>query len=75
MGEAGPHYVQGVAKTMQQLVSRMMEKNNVEGRNISMDRLYTSIALAEWLLSRKITAVGTLNTNRVGIPQEMKTLE
>ena len=48
--------------------------NDVElqGRNISMDRLYTSISLANWLLSRKITCVGTLNDNRQSIPSELK---
>ena len=48
--------------------------NDVElqGRNISMDRLYTSISLANWLLGRKITCVGTLNDNCQCIPTELK---
>ena len=48
--------------------------NDVElqGRNISMDRLYTSISLANWLLGRKITCVGTINDNCQGIPTELK---
>ena len=37
-----------------------------------MDRLYTSISLANWLLGRKITCVGTLNHNCQGIPTELK---
>ena len=39
-----------------------------------MDRLYTSISLANWLLGRKITCVGTLNNNRQGIPTELKNI-
>ena len=37
-----------------------------------MDRLYTSILLANWLLGRKITCVGTLNHNRQGILTGLK---
>ena len=37
-----------------------------------MDRLYRNISLANWLLGRKITCVGTLNHNRQGIPTELK---
>jgi len=37
-----------------------------------MDRLYTSIPLFEWLLEKKITAIGTLTMNRKGIPEELK---
>ena len=37
-----------------------------------MDRLYTSILLANWLLGRKITCVGTLNHNHQGIPTGLK---
>ena len=37
-----------------------------------MDRLYTSIPIANWLLVKNITIVGTLMTNRRGIPDEVK---
>ena len=37
-----------------------------------MDRLYRSISLANWLLGRKITCVGILNHNSLGIPTELK---
>ena len=37
-----------------------------------MDRLYTSIPTANWLLSREITVVGTLQSNRLGLPNELK---
>ena len=43
-----------------------------KGRNISTDRLYTSVPLAKWLLDRDITTVGTLNTVRIGIADELK---
>ena len=70
-GEA-PYYIDSTENYVRYLVNQT--ENNVElrGRNISMDRLYTSISLANWLLGRKITCVGTLNHNRQGIPTELK---
>lgn len=44
----------------------------MKGRIISTDRLYTSIPLAKWLLSCDFTTVGTIKSNRVGIPSEIK---
>ena len=38
-----------------------------------MDHLYTSIPIAEWLLTKNITCIGTMPTRRVGIPEEIKT--
>ena len=35
-------------------------------------RLYTTIPLASWLLSKKITCLGTLQNNKPGIPTELK---
>ena len=48
--------------------------NDVElqGQNISIYRLYTSILLSTWLLGKKITYVGTLNHNCQGIQTELK---
>ena len=48
---------------------------SLKGRNISTDRLYTSIALANWLLENNITTAGTLNTTRNGVPDELKKAE
>ena len=46
----------------------------LQGRNISLDRYFTSATLAEWCLERNITIVGTLKSDRKGIPKEMKGL-
>ena len=45
---------------------------SLQGRNISMDRLYTSIPTARWLLSKNITMIRTMQHNRSGIPAEIK---
>lgn len=39
-----------------------------------MDRLYTNIPLFDWLLSKKITAVGTIMQNKRGIPSQFKSV-
>ena len=56
---------------MKKLVEEAQAKLPLQGRNISMDRLYTSISLANWLYERDII-IGTLMTNRIGIPAEIK---
>ena len=37
-----------------------------------MDRLYTAISTSQWLLEKDITCVGTLQSNRIGLPNEVK---
>ena len=56
------------------LVIRLQQATNLRGRNISYDRLYTSIPLAKWLLQQGITSIGTLMTNRRGIPKVIKSI-
>ena len=45
---------------------------SLEGTNISMDCYYTSIPVTEWLYDKNITGIGTLNSNRKGLPKEIK---
>ena len=47
----------------------------MKGRNITFDNYYTSLGLARELLIRKITEIGTMRHNRLGIPKEIKSLE
>ena len=54
------------------LVNEVEKDTSLKGCNISTDRLYTSVPPAKWLLDRNITTVGTLNTVRIGIPDELK---
>ena len=48
---------------------------NLNGTNISMDRYYTSIPIAKWLYEKKITYIATINSNRKGLPTEMKEIK
>ena len=49
-----------------------MPRSSVKGINISMNRLYLSISTTNWLLKNEITVVGTLVTNRIGLPDDLK---
>ena len=55
----------------------MLTENDVSlgGSCITMDRLYTAVPTSEWLLEKDITMVDTLNHNRIGLPNELKTKE
>ena len=53
------------------LVTKTEEQQNLHARNISTDRLYTSVELSKWLLRRNITTVGTVQKGRHGIPHEL----
>ena len=69
------YYVTGVEETVKSLVRNLEKTTNLSGRNLSYDRLYTSIPLAQWLLERNITSIGTIQANRKGIPIEIKQVE
>lgn len=56
---------------MKYLIESVPE-SSMKGRNLSMDRLYTSISKSNWLLTRNIISVGTLVFIPVGLPDEIK---
>ena len=66
-------YVSGTDNDIKELVESLERCVVLDGRNISMDRLYTSIPIARWLLSKNLTCVGTMLHRRIGIPEEVKT--
>ena len=68
----GPYYLSSVDQYVEQLVKNLKGILPIEGRNISMDRLYSGISIAKWLLSQQITMVGTMQANRIGLPDELK---
>ena len=73
--EPNQFYVPGTDEKTQYLVDNLSAHVNIAGRNISMDRYFTSVQLSEWLLDRKITVVGMMKENRVGMPPEIKRIE
>ena len=70
--EPGPHYIRGSLPTVKALVSQVQEFVDLSGRVISLDRLYTSIELFEWLQAQDVAAIGTIDCMRKGIPPEIK---
>ena len=66
-------YVQGTINYIKYLVEQLQKCHSLKGRNITMNRLYTSLEIADWLSARNITMVGT--KNRVGIPPELKVVK
>ena len=73
--EPTSYYTPGTSQTIKYLIQNLECHTNLVGRNISYDRLYTSIPMALWLLDRGITSVGTLQSNRKGIPAEIKEIK
>lgn len=65
-------YVTGTDNYTKYLVKGLERQVNIKGRNLSIDRYFTSVTIAEWLLNRGLTVVGTLRHDRRGIPEGIK---
>ena len=66
------YYVPSIENSVKYSINKLNSYVDLQGRNLTFDRLYTSIPLAKWLLSNNITCIGTLQANRKGIPKEIK---
>ena len=70
--EGGKYYIQSTEAIFHYLIETLSTNSSLADRNISFDRLYTSIPLAKWLLEKRITCIGTMQLNRKGIHDELK---
>ena len=68
----GSYDIDSTENYVRYLINQTANDVELQGWNICMDHLYTSILLANWLLGRKITCVGTLNHNRQGVPNKVE---
>ena len=71
------HYINTIDEYVLYLIDKVAASGaeyNMKGCNITTDRLYTSVSLAQKLLDRGITLVGTWQSNRKGFPEELKTV-
>ncbi|KAJ4437268.1 hypothetical protein ANN_17405 [Periplaneta americana] len=60
-------------RSVKAVVRHLVKPLEGTGRNVTTDRYYTSIELAEELYNDdKLTLVGTLKSNRKHIPEELK---
>ena len=72
---ATSYYVTETDEYTKYLVNGFSTVANMSGCNISMDRYFTSIPLAQSCLERNITIVGTMQLNQKGIPADIKKLD
>ena len=72
--EANEFYLKGTANYVKSLVSGLQKYVKLDGGNISMERLYTSMPTTRWLLDLNVTVIGTLQHYRSGIPKEIKSV-
>ena len=70
VGEPTEEYKPGTFKVTKHMVSKLKWYTTLKGQNISFHRLYTSLPLMNHLLEKGVTAVGTLVSNRKGLPKE-----
>ena len=69
---ANKYYITGTDEYSKYLITNLSRLNSIQGRNISLDRYFTSVTLARWCLEKKITLVGTMHHDRKGMPAELK---
>ena len=67
----GPFYISSTTEFFKILVIRTKEQVRLDGRNFAMACLYTSVEIANWLLEKNITILGTVQIVRVGFPEEV----
>ena len=67
----GPYYLENTLDYVKYLVHEVSKFVSLVGRNISTDRLYTSITQALWWLKKGITSVGTMAVGRLSLPNEI----
>ena len=73
--EGGEYYMKFTDDLNLRLIDKTGEKQDLGGHNLMTDNLYSSIPLANKLLERSMTLVGTMRHNTVGLPKEVKSLE
>ena len=73
--EPTSYYTTRTSQTVKYLIQNLECHTNLVAKNISYDKLYTSIPMAQWLLEHRITSVGTLQSNRKAISAEIKQIK
>ena len=73
--EPTSYYTPGMSRTIKYLIQNLECHTNLVARSILYDRLYTFIPMAQRLLDRGKTSVGTLQSNRKTIPAEIREIK
>lgn len=74
MGEPTENYIRGSAETVTACLEKYAAQGHeLKGRNLTTDRGYTGYELVNELTTRfQMTCVGTIQTNRKGLPKNFK---
>ena len=73
-GNGAKFYITGTDEYTKYLVNGLSHYTSIQRCNISMDRYFMSVFLAEWALQKKFTIVGTMRYDRKGISKETKAI-
>ena len=71
--KSGPYYVQTTHNVDKYLDNSLTREAYIKGYNLSTDRFYTSIEIANWLLEKNVTCVDTIKGNCRGM-RDLKSL-
>ena len=74
-GDSSKYYVAGKDEYKKYLVTKISRFNSIERFDISMDRYFTAVSIAEWEINQKFTIVDTMRHDRKSIPKERKSLK
>ena len=69
--EGSEFYVIATDECSKYLVDNLSSHANITGRNVSMDRYFTSVTIAHYLKEKKMTLVETMRANGKGILKEL----
>ena len=74
-GDTSKYYMTATDEYTNYLVTEVSRFNSIEGCNISMNRYFSSLSLAEWGINQKFTTIGTMQHDHKAIPKEIKSLK
>ena len=73
--EASKFYITGTDEYSKYLVENFNRFNSIKVCNISVDRYFTSITLADWATTKHFSILRTMRLDRKGIFKEKKSME
>ena len=70
--EGARYYTNSVIGSVERLIMNLKRYQQIDGRIITTDNLYTSVQMADVFLQHNIRTVGTMRINSGGVPKEFK---
>ena len=70
--EGARYYTNSVIGSVERLIMNLKRYQQIDGRIITTDNLYTSVQMADVFLQHNISTVGTMRVNSGGVPKEFK---